>query len=199
MAPPLPIPPLGVPPAGSKGIRRQNGARLEMVPLLAGDLLNTLTGHSDTVYSVAISTDGNMVASGSDDKTVRLWNPHTGMPMASHCEPSQRMGGRGWGGGGTSPVGSSPLSSPGTSCHVSFGWHGEWGADWGREASVKGGPLHWIPSHFHKWRHHRSHRVESGFALNICVAIVVFSCGTLVVVVVWRWCPPPPHLCEVLM
>ena len=164
-----------------------------MVPLLAGDLLNTLTGQSGAVYSVAISTDGNMVASGSHDNTVRLWNPHTGMSMASHCEPSQRMGGRGWGGGGTSPVGSSPLSSPGTSCHVSFGWHGEWGADWGREASVKGGPLysdgrllqaplcdgvaqgfhrhrhmedfHWNLSHFHKW-------MASLLSPAICIGIV---------------------------
>ena len=33
-----------------------------------------LTGHTDTVYSVAFSPDGHTLASGSADDTVRLWN-----------------------------------------------------------------------------------------------------------------------------
>uniref|UniRef100_UPI00095F3082 WD40 repeat domain-containing protein n=1 Tax=Scytonema sp. HK-05 TaxID=1137095 RepID=UPI00095F3082 len=38
-------------------------------------------GHSGSVYSVAISTDGKTIVSGGDDGTVRLWNQQ-GQPIA---------------------------------------------------------------------------------------------------------------------
>ena len=41
-------------------------------------LINTLTGHTRWVDSVSFSPDGNTLASGSGDDTVRLWNVETG-------------------------------------------------------------------------------------------------------------------------
>ncbi len=38
----------------------------------------TLEGHTDNVWSVAFSPNGNMLASGSWDQTVRLWDVNTG-------------------------------------------------------------------------------------------------------------------------
>jgi len=40
--------------------------------------VHTLKGHSASVNSIAISADGQTIASGSDDRTVRLWNLITG-------------------------------------------------------------------------------------------------------------------------
>ncbi len=51
---------------------------IQVRSLDTGELLHALTEHSGKVYSVAISPDGQVLASGSQDRTVKLWNLRTG-------------------------------------------------------------------------------------------------------------------------
>ena len=41
---------------------------------LDGQLLRTLQAHTDWVYEVSFSPNGQMIASASGDRTVKLWN-----------------------------------------------------------------------------------------------------------------------------
>ena len=57
-----------------------------------------IRGHSDPVMCVAFSSDGSHVVSGSDDKTVRIWNCHTGKEVGLYhrgvmCVAFSRDGG----------------------------------------------------------------------------------------------------------
>jgi WD40 repeat protein len=48
-----------------------------------GQLIRTLTGHSDWVYALAHSPDGNYAASGSWNGEVKIWKLADGKPVQS--------------------------------------------------------------------------------------------------------------------
>lgn len=50
---------------------------------LKGRKLRDYTGHSGDVWTLAVSRTGDLLVSGSDDQTVRLWNTRTGENIAS--------------------------------------------------------------------------------------------------------------------
>jgi WD40 repeat protein/uncharacterized protein (DUF697 family) len=59
--------------------------------LTSGRLLRQLRGHTDYIKSVAISTDGKIVASGSFDSTVRLWDVASGTELEQLQEHTGRV------------------------------------------------------------------------------------------------------------
>ena len=63
------------------GLRNRIRAVLEDVMPLVPALTNLLTGHIDSVVSVAWSTDGRRIASGDRDGSVRLWSTSSGKQL----------------------------------------------------------------------------------------------------------------------
>jgi len=47
----------------------------------APDVVGVLKGHTDTIAAVAVSPDGTLIATGSFDKSVRLWDAATGKEL----------------------------------------------------------------------------------------------------------------------
>lgn len=49
-------------------------------------------GHSDRINSLAIATNGMVMASGSDDQTIKLWDLKSGRELRSLANPSGKIG-----------------------------------------------------------------------------------------------------------
>jgi WD40 repeat protein len=105
----------------------------------------TLTGHTDTVRSVAFSPDGRLLASGSDDNTIKLWEVATGREVRT-------LSGHGW---DVTSVAFSPdgrLLASGSCGKAGFFFpcvQGEiklWDVASGREVRTLSGHTNWVTS-----------------------------------------------------
>jgi WD40 repeat protein len=55
-------------------------------------IVKNLQGHSDTINCIDISADNTLMASGSEDETVRIWNLETGKLVAGPLESIDWVG-----------------------------------------------------------------------------------------------------------
>jgi WD40 repeat protein len=65
-------------------------------------LVHVFTSHTDVVNAVAVSPDGSLLVSASDDLTIRFWSTATGVQIGEPLE------------GHTAPVGTVAFSPDGT-------------------------------------------------------------------------------------
>src|SRR5436189_6119119 len=71
----------GIPPMLSRVFVASSLLLAVFVCVATGDLPGEIKGHSGFVYSVAFSPDGEILATGSFDNTIKLWDAKTGKEL----------------------------------------------------------------------------------------------------------------------
>jgi glucose repression regulatory protein TUP1 len=61
--------------------------RLQVWDIASATVSSTYSGHLSEVYALDISKDAHMIASGSADRTVRLWDTESGSEIAQFTFP----------------------------------------------------------------------------------------------------------------
>jgi WD40 repeat protein len=75
-------------PDGRTVASQSDNNAIHLIDVATGKVLQTLTGHTDFVTSIAFSRDGHTLASGSNDNTIRMWDVATGKLLKSFGVPN---------------------------------------------------------------------------------------------------------------
>jgi WD40 repeat protein len=75
-------------PDGRTVASQSDNNAIHLIDVATGKVLQTLTGHTDFVTSIAFSRDGHTLASGSNDNTIKLWDVTTGKLLNTFGVPN---------------------------------------------------------------------------------------------------------------
>lgn len=74
---------VAITPDGSTIVSGLNNGIIKLWDIQTGQLLRSLTGHTESVRAVTVTPDGSKVVSGSADKTMKIWDIQTGQLLLS--------------------------------------------------------------------------------------------------------------------